>query len=181
MSGRIFRLLALIVLALAPLSGAGALAQDPRGASSATPATPRRVKVAPRPSGASQLALPQPVQIPPPEILITLVRTTLLSVNDANLTGNYTVLHQRTSPKAQKRTTVQQLAAGFQPIRQQATDMAIIAVANMRFVRRPVVTEQGFLRLNGEFESTPRITFDLFFQLVDDEWRPYAIGVGVVP
>lgn len=170
-----------MLLALVSFGEAGAFAQASRGANGSTASPPRRVRVVPRPSGAAQLALPQPVQIPPPEILITLVRTTLLSLNDANLTGNYTVLHQLSSPKAQKRTTVQQLAAGFQSIRQQGTDMAIIAVANLRFVRRPVVTEQGFLRLNGEFDSSPRITFDLFYQLVGEEWRPYAIGVGVVP
>jgi len=56
-----------------------------------------------------------------------------------------------------------------------------VSVAMPRFTQLPAFTPQGYLRVNGEFDSSPQITFDIFFQHVADRWRPYAIGVGIVP
>jgi len=115
------------------------------------------------------------------EELVSLVRNVLLAVNDANLTGNYTVLRDLSAPDSQGLNTPERLEESFRPIRQQGTDFSIVAVATPRFVQLPTFTPQGYLRLKGEFISSPRITFDIFLQHVAGRWRPYAIGVGVVP
>jgi hypothetical protein len=109
------------------------------------------------------------------------VRSILLAVNDANLTGNYTVLRDLSSPDSQALNTPERLEESFRPFRQQGTDFSIVAVAKPRFVQLPAFTPQGYLRVNGEFDSSPRITFDIFLQHVAGRWRPYAIGVGLVP
>jgi len=119
--------------------------------------------------------------LPSTEQLVSLVRNVLLAVNDANLTGNYTVLRDLSAPDSQALNTPERLEESFRPIRQQGTDFSIVAVATPRFVQLPTFTPQGYLRLNGEFNSSPRITFDIFLQHVAGRWRPYAIGVGVVP
>jgi hypothetical protein len=119
--------------------------------------------------------------IPSAEQLISLVRNVLLAVNDANLTGNYTVLHDLSAPDSQGLNTPERLEESFRPLRQQGTDFSIVAVAQPQFAQLPAFTPQSYLRLNGEFTSSPRITFDIFLQHVAGRWRPYAIGVGVVP
>jgi len=119
--------------------------------------------------------------LPSAEQLVSLVRNVLLAVNDANLTGNYTVLRDLSAPDSQGLNTPERLEESFRPIRQQGTDFSIVAVATPRFVQLPTFTPQGYLRVNGEFNSSPRITFDIFLQHVAGRWRPYAIGVGVVP
>ena len=119
--------------------------------------------------------------LPSTEQLVSLVRNVLLAVNDANLTGNYTVLRDLSAPDSQALNTPERLEESFRPIRQQGTDFSIVAVATPRFVQLPTFTPQGYLRVNGEFISSPRITFDIFLQHVEGRWRPYAIGVGVVP
>jgi hypothetical protein len=119
--------------------------------------------------------------LPSAEQLVSLVRNVLLAVNDANLTGNYTVLRDLSAPDSQGLNTPERLEESFRPIRQQGTDFSIVAVATPRFVQLPTFTPQGYLRVNGEFVSSPRITFDIFLQHVEGRWRPYAIGVGVVP
>ena len=119
--------------------------------------------------------------LPSTEQLVSLVRNVLLAVNDANLTGNYTVLRDLSAPDSQGLNTPERLEESFKPIRQQGTDFSIVAVATPRFVQLPTLTPRGYLRVNGEFISSPRITFDIFFQHVAARWRPYAIGVGVVP
>jgi hypothetical protein len=118
--------------------------------------------------------------LPSPEQLIALVRNILLAVNDANLTGNYTVLRDLSAPDSQALNTPERLEESFRAIRQQGIDLSIVAVATPRFVQLPTITPQGYLRVNGEFNSAPRVTFDLFLENVAGRWRPYAIGVGVV-
>jgi hypothetical protein len=126
-------------------------------------------------------AQPDAPPLPSAEQLIALVRNVLLAVNDANLTGNYTVLRDLSAPDSQGLNTPERLEESFRPIRQQGTDFSIVAVATPRFFQLPTLTPQGYLRVNGEFISSPRITFDIFLQPVAGRWRPYAIGVGVVP
>jgi hypothetical protein len=126
-------------------------------------------------------ARPDAPVVPSAEELLALVRNVLLAVNDANLTGNYTVLRDLSAPDSQALNTPERLEESFRPIRLQGTDFSIVAVATPRFVQLPTFTPQGYLRVNGEFLSSPRITFDIFLQHVADRWRPYAIGVGVVP
>lgn len=140
------------------------------------PTTAAPVQIAPAASVPSD-----PPPRPSTEELISLVRNVLLAVNDANLTGNYTVLRDLSAPDAQGLNTPERLEESFRPIRQQGTDFSIVAVATPQFVQLPTFTPQGYLRVNGEFISSPRITFDIFLQHVAGRWRPYAIGVGVVP
>src|SRR5262249_18237427 len=124
---------------------------------------------------------PDTPAVPSAEELLALVRNILLAVNDANLTGNYTVLRDLSAPDSQGLNTPERLEESFRPFRQEGFDFSIVAVATPRFVQMPTFTPQGYLRVNGEFNSSPRITFDIFLQHVAGRWRPYAIGVGVVP
>jgi hypothetical protein len=123
---------------------------------------------------------PNAPPIPSTEQLIVLVRNVLLAVNDANLTGNYTVLRDLSAPASQALNTPERLEESFRAMRQQGIDLSIVAVATPQFVQLPTITPQGYLRLNGEFNSAPRVTFDLFLENVAGHWRPYAIGVGIV-
>ena len=182
MSLRLFLFSALIItISLIEAPGARTQAQPPQGN------VPAQEKpAAPQPPPASQqVQIPPPASerppIPSPEQLISLVRNALLAVNDANLTGNYTVLHDLSAPDSQSLNTPERLEESFRPIRQQGTDFSIVSVAMPRFTQLPAFTPQGYLRVNGEFDSSPQITFDIFFQHVADRWRPYAIGVGIVP
>ena len=147
------------------------------------PAVPQPAPIAPAPAQIAPLSIApsNPPPLPSVEQLISLVRNVLLAVNDANLTGNYTVLRDLSAPDSQGLNTPERLEESFRPIRQQGTDFSIVAVAVPRFVQLPTFTPQGYLRVNGEFISSPRITFDLFLQHVAGQWHPYAIGVGVLP
>jgi len=145
------------------------------------PAAPQPPPAAPVQIAPVASAPPETPPLPSAEQLVSLVRNVLLAVNDANLTGNYTVLRDLSAPDSQGLNTPERLEESFRPIRQQGTDFSIVSVATPRFAQLPAFTPQGYLRVNGEFDSSPRITFDIFLQHVAGRWRPYAIGVGVVP
>jgi hypothetical protein len=175
-----------ISISLIGASGARAQTSPPPGG---VPAPVQQKPAVPQPPPAAApgqiapvvTARPDAPLVPSAEELVSLVRNVLLAVNDANLTGNYTVLRDLSAPDSQGLNTPERLEESFRPIRQQGTDFSIVAVATPRFVQLPTFTPQGYLRLNGEFNSSPRITFDIFLQHVAGRWRPYAIGVGVVP
>jgi hypothetical protein len=175
-----------ISISLMGASGARAQTGFPQGG---VPAPVQQKPAVPQPPPAAAPGQIAPVTssrrdsplVPSAEQLVALVRNVLLAVNDANLTGNYTVLRDLSAPDSQGLNTPERLEESFRPIRQQGTDFSIVAVATPRFVQLPAFTPQGYLRVNGEFISSPRITFDIFLQHVEGRWRPYAIGVGVVP
>jgi hypothetical protein len=43
------------------------------------------------------------------------------------------------------------------------------------------IPPQGYLGLKESFDSTPRITFDIFLEKVSTKWMPYAIGIEIIP
>ena len=55
-----------------------------------------------------------------------LIRTTLMTFNDANLTGNYAVLHAKTSLEFQAQFSIDDLAKAFQKYRDLAINIESI-------------------------------------------------------
>src|SRR5262245_60211309 len=176
-----------LVISISLIGASGARAQTPPPGGASVPVQQKPAVPQSPPAAAPVQIAPvanAPSDAPPlpsTEQLVSLVRNVLLAVNDANLTGNYTVLRDLSAPDSQGLNTPERLEESFKPIRQQGTDFSIVAIATPRFVQLPTFTPQGYLRVNGEFISSPRITFDIFLQHVAGRWRPYAIGVGVVP
>jgi hypothetical protein len=110
---------------------------------------------------------------------VYLVRSTLLTLNDANRSGNYTVLRDLASPDFQTKNTAADLAQSFADLRHRKFDLFAAAILAPQFTADPVLDASGRLRLTGYFATRPlRITFDLTFQSVGGEWRLFAISVA---
>jgi hypothetical protein len=91
-----------------------------------------------------------------------LVRSTLLTVNDANHSGNYTVLRDLSGPDLQAKSTAADLSQHFADLRQRNFDLFAAALLAPEFVSPPVVSADGRIRLKGFFPTLPlRIGFDL--------------------
>ena len=85
-----------------------------------------------KPSAAQQKAAPKPT-LPDPYKLNLLIRSTILAVNQANQTGNYTVLRALASPRFQKGNSKAQLAKIFAGLRKRKLDLTPIM-----FFNRPI-------------------------------------------
>ncbi len=108
-----------------------------------------------------------------------LVTTTVVALNQANLTGNYTVLRDLCAPSFQQANTAAKLALIFQNLREQNLDLSPVILHEPRFVRAPAVDQQGFLRLTGNYPTRPmQVNFDLSFQPVEGHWRLFALSIG---
>jgi hypothetical protein len=111
-----------------------------------------------------------------------LVRATLLTLNDANRSGNYTVLRDLAAPDFQAKNTAADLSQIFTDLRRRNFDLFATALLAPQFTTPPAKDASGRLRLTGSFPTRPlQITFDLTFQVVGGEWRLFAISVATPP
>src|SRR5262249_10927317 len=108
-----------------------------------------------------------------------LVRSTLLALNDANRTNNYTVLRDLAAPAFQARNTPADLSRAFTDLRSRKFDLFAVGLLDAHFIAPALVDANGRVRLTGFFPTVPlQIDFDLTFEAMDGQWRLLAISVA---
>ena len=113
------------------------------------------------------------------EQALYLIRSTLLALNDANRTGNYTVLRDLASPDFQARNSAADLSENFSDLRRRHFDLFSVALAAPKLSAAPALDNNGMLRLTGIFPTRPsQINFDLLFQNTGGQWRLFGISVA---
>ncbi len=124
--------------------------------------------------GASTL----PIAVPTAEVLLILVRNSIAALNQANFTGNYTVLRDLGSPSLQK-TSAAELGIAFANLRQQGVDLSPVLILTPALTEQPAIAADGALRLAGHFPTRPlQINFVMTFQPVDGIWRLHGLSVN---
>lgn len=109
-----------------------------------------------------------------------MVKTALMSFNDANLTGNYAVFHARLAPAFQREFPPARLADVFRQFSDRRIDIAAISAARPSFGEGSGVEASGALKLRGQFDGPPRrVRFDLTYMQVEGRWRMVGINVNV--
>jgi len=125
------------------------------------------------------VAAPTPA-LPDPYKLNQLIRTTLIALNQANQTGNYSVLRDLGTPQFQAMNSDARLAEIFGALRQRNLDLSPLIFFDPQLVREPAFEPGGVLRLTGLIPTTPeRILFDMGFERIGDQWRLSAIIIDV--
>jgi hypothetical protein len=110
---------------------------------------------------------------------IYLVRSTLMMLNDANRSGNYTVMRDLGAPEFQSRNSAADLAQSFFELRRRKFDLFAVTLLAPKFSTDPAVDSSGKMRLTGFFPTRPQqIAFDLLFQAVNGQWKLLAISVA---
>jgi hypothetical protein len=112
------------------------------------------------------------------EQALYLIRSTLLTLNDANRSGNYTVLRDLAAPGFQAENSAADLAIIFSDLRRRNIDLFAVAILAPQLASPPALDAQGMMRLSGSFPTQPlQIKFDLLFQNVSAQWRLFGISV----
>ena len=136
-----------------------------------TRAEPTAIKKAP------PLAPAKPASEPAPQH-VYLIRSTLLTLDSANRTGNYTVFRDSAGPGFQQKNSAADLALAFQKIRG-TLDLAPAALRTPELSRPAVVNADRQLHLAGVIPNDPAaIAFELIFEPVDGHWRLAGLAVG---
>lgn len=131
-----------------------------------------------RPQPTAEQAGTRPADIDRNGVLI-LVRSALLALDQANKTGNYTVLRDLGAPGFQANTAAK-LAEIFVTQRNDGLDLGGVAVLEPQLTLLPQIEPNGMLRMAGFFPSVPaQVNFELLYAPVDREWRLFGISVNV--
>lgn len=110
--------------------------------------------------------------------MVILIKTSVIAVNHANRTGDYSVLYALAAPGFRERNSEAELEKSFARLRESDLDLGPVILYKPKFTSRPGITPDGFLRLRGYFATRPvQVNFDLMFQAVGGEWRLNGIGL----
>jgi hypothetical protein len=121
---------------------------------------------------------PKPAQIDRNGVLI-LVRSSLLALDQANKTGNYTVLRDIGAPGFQSNTAAR-LGEIFAKLRNDNLDLSGVAVIDPQLNLLPQIEANGLMHMAGFFPSVPtQVNFDLTFAPVNGQWRLFGISVSI--
>jgi hypothetical protein len=121
---------------------------------------------------------PKPAQIDRNGVLI-LIRETMLALDQANKTGNYTVLRDLGSPAFQQNNAAR-LGEIFASERRDNLDLSGVAVLEPQLSLLPQIEPNGLLHMTGFFPSAPeQINFDVAYAPVNGQWRLFGISVGL--
>ena len=121
---------------------------------------------------------PKPAQIDRNGVMI-LIRSTLLALDQANKTGNYTVLRDLGAPGFQSNTAAR-LGEIFAKLRNDNLDLSGVAVIDPQLNLLPQIEANGLMHMAGFFPSVPsQVNFDLTFAPVSGQWRLFGISVSI--
>ncbi len=133
--------------------------------------------------GQAQTPAPNPAPAKPAQIdrngVLMLVRSTLLALDQANKTGNYTVLRDLGAPVFQSNTAAR-LAEIFAAQRRDNVDLSGVAVIEPQLNLLPQIESNGMMRMAGFFPSVPtQVNFELTFAPINSQWRLFGITVNL--
>jgi hypothetical protein len=144
----------------------------------ATPALPAAAQVRPAPVRAA----PVPnLPVPDPRTALKMLYGIMAAVDQANRTGNYSVLRDLGTPAFQANNNQAALTAIFAGLRRQQTDISETLMATPVWEIPPRLTSPTVLRMRGTFALRPQpIAFDLLFAW-DRGWRLDGVAVRAMP
>lgn len=122
----------------------------------------------------------QPTPTPPsPIAVLALVRSTLLAVDQANRTGNYTVLRDLAGPRFRDANNATKLSQIFGVLIVQGIDLLPVSVVEPRYTQDAKITRERMLHVAGVFSVRPRpVAFEILFEPVDGQWRLYGLSIS---
>ena len=134
--------------------------------------------------GALLLAAPARAEntVPSAELQEILIKTSLLTLNDANLTGNYTVLHAKLAKPFREQFNPDRLKQVFKPFADKKLDLGPIAGKPPIVTADTLIDNRGALLLRGYFDTAPsRVNYELDFLPSEGLWKPIMLNVRVKP
>ena len=119
--------------------------------------------------------------VPDPIVINKLVWSAMAALDQANRTGNYSVLRDLGAPSFQANNSAATLGGIFQALRGQQIDLGYTLVVAPSFQFPPAIVQSGLLRVRGTFPLRPApVGFDLLFQNIAGEWRIFGIAVAPI-
>jgi hypothetical protein len=112
--------------------------------------------------------------------VLILIRPVLIALDEANKTGNYSVLRDLGAPGFQEVNSDARLAEIFASQRKENLDLSGVAVIDPQLTLLPQIEANGMMRMAGFFPSVPtQVNFELLYASVNRQWRLMGLGVSL--
>ena len=159
----------------------GEAAGAPKAKAPAKPKAKTEVKTkekAPVKPPAPPVANPQ-VVMPNAEKIVLLVRGTLMTLNDAIQTGNFTVMRDKGAPGFRDANSAARLGQIFSDLAKSGVDLSVASVVTPQLTATPTLDQaKGMLNIQGYLPTQPQqINFELLYQSVDGRWKLFGLSV----
>lgn len=113
--------------------------------------------------------------------VVAMIKGTIIALQQANMTGNYSVLRDLGTPLFRERFDQTGLALVFYNLRQRKIDLTPVLFLAPSLTKNPEFNKDSELVLSGFFPTQPlQIQFELRFMHLDGIWRLAGIGVDAV-
>ena len=111
-----------------------------------------------------------------------MIRNAIIALNQANLTGNYTVLRELGTPSFQVSNSPARLTDIFAALRNRKVDLSPTLFFGPKLVSAPALQDGQILRLTGFFPTQPeQVNFDIVYQMFGEQWMLAGIAVSTAP
>ena len=125
--------------------------------------------------------------MPDAEKIVLLLRNSLLTLNDAIQTGNFTVLRDKGAPGFRDANSAARLGEAFADLSRSGLDLSAVSVITPQLTEPPTLDQQkGMLHVQGFFPSQAAqinfeccINFEVLYQSVGGRWR--VLGLSIQP
>ena len=102
-----------------------------------------------------------------------------MTFNDANLTGNYSVLYDKSAKVFRDQMSAEKLSAGFKVFRDKKVNLDSVVIEEIDSTSKPKIDSDGVLQLKGKFKDDDKqIRFDLKFVQEGEIWKMIGINVN---
>lgn len=117
-------------------------------------------------------------EIPGDDDQDVLIRTTLMTFNDANMTGDYSVLYGKASKEFQSQLSVEKLQAAFEPFRKNELFFEDVVTAEYASFEKAALDNEGALVLAGVFKTDDmEVKYRLRYVQNNHIWKLLGLNV----
>jgi hypothetical protein len=117
-------------------------------------------------------------EIPDDDTQDVLIRTTLMTFNDANMTNNYSVLWAKSSKQVQSQIPVEKMQTAFEVFRSKGLFFEDLVTADYDSFEKAKIDSENALVLAGVFKTdNMEVKYNLRFVQNDKAWKWLAINV----
>jgi hypothetical protein len=118
------------------------------------------------------------VDLPSDDDQDVLVRTTLMTFNDANMTGNYSVFIAKASKQFQSQIAPEKLASSLESFRTNRLFFESVVTEDYEATEKPTIDAEGGLNLGGVFKTDDmEVKYKLRFIQNDNVWKLLGFNV----
>src|SRR5882757_532227 len=120
------------------------------------------------------------LDMPGPSVQEVLVKSTLLTLNDAVATENFAVFHAKLSKPFRDQFPPEKLKAVFQNLIDKHAVFDAVVAGRMISDEEAKIDEKGARKLKGHFETTPkRVKYERGFIQSEGAWKRSGVAIDI--